>query len=303
MSDECRKALKVITVSTEKLLTLHRFSSVGDFYRRAAPFLAREEATHCLPIGICTNYLDNQSAGNDFFMATVERDDEVVTAALMTPPHNLILSLIVPDELTVDALSLLAYDLHAELGVLPGVIAPVPLAQCFADVWSNIAGQPFRLYQHQRIYQLQRVSPVRGVPGRLRLVDRADRDLLARWIYEFNQEALGEGSLADAEVWADRRIASAAHQTFLWEDGAPVALVGCGGRTPNGLRVGPVYTPPKHRRRGYASAATAAVSQRILDQGRRFVFLFTDLANPTSNHIYQEIGFRPIHNVDNYRAT
>lgn len=282
-------------------LSLHRFSSVADFYRRAGPFLARQEAIHCLPIGICTNYLDNQNEGSDLYLATIERGDEVVATALMTPPHNLVLSLVAPDELAADTLSLVAYDLHAEVGVLPGIIAPVPLAQHFAEVWRSIAGQPFRLYQHQRIYQLERVSPVEGVPGRLRSVDRSDCDLLARWIYAFNQEALGEGSFADAEVWADRRLASAAHQTFLWEDGAPVALVGCGGRTPNGLRVGPVYTPPEHRRRGYGSAATAAISQLILDRGRRCVFLFTDLANPTSNHIYQEIGYRPIRDVDIYR--
>ena len=77
-------------------------------------------------------------------------------------------------------------------------------------------------------------------------------------------------------------------------DGEPVSFGGFGGLTPNGIRIGPIYTPPELRRRGYASALTAALTQMLLDRGRRFCFLFTDLANPTSNSIYQRIGFRPI---------
>ena len=89
---------------------------------------------------------------------------------------------------------------------------------------------------------------------------------------------------------------------YLWEDqGAIVSVVGAGGETPNGIRIGPVYTPPEARGNGYASSLTAAASQDQLDRGRRFVFLFTDLANPTSNRIYQAIGYEPVIDVDMYR--
>ena len=73
------------------------------------------------------------------------------------------------------------------------------------------------------------------------------------------------------------------------------------GATPHGIRIGAVYTPPELRRRGYASALVAAVSQAELDRGRRWCFLFTDLANPTSNRIYQAIGYRPIRDVRMFR--
>ena len=77
-------------------------------------------------------------------------------------------------------------------------------------------------------------------------------------------------------------------------------MCGVGGPTPNGIRIGPVYTPPEFRGRGYASACVAAASQLQLDAGRRFCFLFADLSNPTSNHIYQEIGYEPVGDVDRY---
>ena len=82
---------------------------------------------------------------------------------------------------------------------------------------------------------------------------------------------------------------------WLWEDaGAPVSLAGFSGRTPTGIRIGPVYTPPEHRRRGYASTLVADLSAWLLDQGHRACFLYTDLANPTSNRIYVEIGYERV---------
>jgi predicted GNAT family acetyltransferase len=87
----------------------------------------------------------------------------------------------------------------------------------------------------------------------------------------------------------------------LWiDDGVPVSMTGVGARTPNGVRIGPVYTPPARRGRGYASNLVAAASQAELDAGTRAIFLFTDLANPTSNHIYQAIGFEPVTDIDRY---
>jgi len=86
----------------------------------------------------------------------------------------------------------------------------------------------------------------------------------------------------------------------LWEDGGTVSLAGCGGLTANGIRVGPVYTPPELRRRGYASALTAALTRELLAGGRRFCFLFTDLGNPTSNSIYRQVGYEPVADVDQW---
>jgi hypothetical protein len=148
---------------------------------------------------------------------------------------------------------------------------------------------------------LTAVRPPRPVAGRSRIAAFEDRDLLLAWVEAFKQEALGAADPADVVADVDRWIARRGKAVHLWEDGEIVSLCGVGGPTPNGIRIGPVYTPPGLRGRGYASALVAAVSQAELDAGRTFVFLFTDLANPTSNHIYQEIGYEPVRDFDDWR--
>jgi RimJ/RimL family protein N-acetyltransferase len=61
-----------------------------------------------------------------------------------------------------------------------------------------------------------------------------------------------------------------------------------------GRGVATVYTPAPLRGRGHAGAATAAVSRAALDAGAKEVLLFTDLANPTSNGLYQRLGYRAV---------
>ena len=107
-----------------------------------------------------------------------------------------------------------------------------------------------------------------------------------------------EGTIEGAREIAELRIAD--RDLFIWDDGGPVSTVTKTRHSTHGIVVSLVYTPPAHRNRGYASAAVAALSQQLLDAGWEFCALFTDLANPTSNSIYQRIGYRPVADFDEY---
>ena len=110
----------------------------------------------------------------------------------------------------------------------------------------------------------------------------------------FGVEVLEENDpgRTEARAMVEHRLGGDDGGFLLWEDGGEIVSVsGWGGPTPNGIRVGPVYTPPEARGRGYATALVAELSQTLLDGGRTFVFLYTDLANPTSNAIYERIGY------------
>ncbi|MCI0435180.1 MAG: GNAT family N-acetyltransferase [Gemmatimonadetes bacterium] len=197
-----------------------------------------------------------------------------------------------------DAIPLLAEDIGSVFPALPAVLGPAPETSAFAALWAEGHGVRASAGQRQRIYQLERlVPPSRPARGALRLAQRADRSLVAEWIGAFSAE-VGTHEV-NSDVLAADRIA--AKSMFLWIDGDPVSLAGWTGRSPNGIRVGPVYTPPQFRGRGYASAAVAAVTRRALDGGVRFCFLYTDLANPTSNAIYQRLGYEPVCDVMDWR--
>jgi predicted GNAT family acetyltransferase len=215
----------------------------------------------------------------------------VVAALLRTPPYRLILSTCERP----DALAVVANSLQATAPDLPGVTGLVPVVRAFAAHWQARTGIAGAETRGLRIYALRQVQPVAGVPGELRRATVDDRDRLVDWFLEFAAETATGPDRERISAGIDVRLGNPQGGLWFWEaEGEPVSLVGASGLTPHGIRIGPVYTPPEYRRYGYASAATAAVSQLLLAGGREFVFLYTDLANLTANHIYQAIGYEPV---------
>ncbi len=266
--------------------------SAEEFRERAEPLLLADEARHNLALGILATVTAHPEIYPTHGLWLVERDGEVVAAALRTPPYNLIL----PRPHDEGALSVLAAAIGDEL---PGVTGALPEADVFAAAWCAHRPLRSRVRVANGIFALERVVPVHGVPGGMRAATEDDRTVVSAWYRAFADEAMPESTPRDddADARRSRQLdvllgGDGSTGIALWElDGEVVSLAGFGGPTPNGIRVGPVYTPPGRRGQGYASALTAALSTRLLEGGRRFCFLYTDLANPTSNKIYRAIGY------------
>jgi predicted GNAT family acetyltransferase len=175
----------------------------------------------------------------------------------------------------------------------------------FAEAWSRVADADAAVEQPQRIYQLRSVRYTGDADGRMRKATIDDGKLVVDWVRAFQLELSpsNQAVMDQVEQGTAARLRSEHGGFYLWETSEPVSLVGCGSFTPNGARIGPVYTPPEHREQGYATALTASVSAWALGSGRRFCFLYTDLANPTSNRIYQRIGYEPVCDSKEYRFT
>jgi predicted GNAT family acetyltransferase len=217
----------------------------------------------------------------------------LVGAAVRTPPRSLLLAGVPTD------VALAVADFIAELrsaGVpaaeLPGVVGPVTAAEPFAAHWSAVTGHAGRVEMRQRAFRLDRVRPPTGISGRFRLATEADLDLCFGWMVDFQSEALPQ----QPKVYRERIAHTISDGRMgLWEDGGrPVSMVGRTMPAAGVIRIGPVYTPPELRRHGYGSACTAEVSRRALESGATACTLTTDLANPTSNAIYQRIGYYPV---------
>lgn len=272
-------------------MQIEHFENIDRYYKTVKDYLLQQEATHCLMLGLCSRNFKEQP-----YLAVVKKNNTVLATAIQTPPHKLVLS----KSLSEDAIALIASDLVSREVSLPGVIAPQPEALIFAKVWQSLTGQSFQLDMLQRIYQLEVVKPINMANGHLRSANDSDRSLLIDWIRAFTEEAIRDSEPEpNYQAICDRRLSQ--NSLYLWQDDVPVSMAGFSGATSNGIRINAVYTPPEYRRKGYASSCVAALSKTLLDKGYRYCFLFTNLANPTSNSIYQKIGYQPVCYVSNYR--
>lgn len=260
-----------------------RHGDADTFLRRAQPWLLQTEVENNLVLGLA----DRARSGSDpIYAATVEQNDRVVGCALRTPPRKLVLTRMPPG-----AVHALVLDVAACFAELPAVFGPPTAAREFARLWSELRHCALTDGMALRLYALRHVrDPAVPPPGALRIATDRDLGLVASWIACFAAEVATDVTSTRNHVAA--RIAEG--DLALWCDERPRTLAGYSGRSPNGVRIGYVYTPPEWRGRGYAGACVAALSRRALGSGAEFCCLYTDLANPTSNAMYQRIGYEPV---------
>lgn len=273
-------------------MRITRHATAGAFLAEAQGFLLRDEAENHLVLGIAGE-LAAAPAFEGLWLATAGEAGETVACALQTPPHQVIVT-----RAPAAAVDALVDELTAWGVEVPGVVGPVETASRFARLWSRRTGREALVGTHQRIYRLDAVDPgLEPCPGRLLQAGENDLERVTEWIEAFQQEALPMGDSREMAVTKTRQGA-----VFLWDhDGGPMTMAAWAGPTLHGVRLNLVYTPPELRGRGYATACVAALSRRLLAEGRRFCALYADLANPTSNGIYLRIGYRPVCDVDEIR--
>lgn len=224
-------------------------------------------------------------------LLTVERGPDCVMAALQSGA-NLILTRGHPG-----AVEALVKQLSADDSSLSGTIGPARTTESFLQDWHARTGHETRLQMRLRVHELTGIIPPKRPSGVFRRAAMRDMEPLATWADALNVELRSENP-APGEQSVRKRIDLG--RMYVWDNGGPVSMAACDGPTPRGIRINFVYTPPEHRARGYAAACVADLSQVLLDEGRRFCALFTDLANPVSNRLYARLGYRPICDFDEY---
>ncbi|MCX6095087.1 MAG: GNAT family N-acetyltransferase [Candidatus Bipolaricaulota bacterium] len=271
-------------------MTLRIFGDATAFLDVVEPKLLAREAENALLLGVATALRDGRRYGDEppFLACTVD-ETAVAAAAVRTPPYNLLLG-----KATRSEWEPIAHHLAAVGADLPGVNAEEDVALDFAEWWSTSRGVRHEVAMRQRLYQLTAVTFPVDVPGQARWAEVNDAELLARWTKAFNAEAIPGSPPDDVTALIARHLA--ARTLLVWDDGCPVSMAAATRSTPHGGSVSLVYTPPEKRGHGYASACVAALSRRMLESGKQFCTLFTDLDNPTSNRIYQRMGYRPLTN-------
>jgi len=267
-------------------MEVESFDDAAEFRSVADSLLLADEAVNNLILGVTSTVIHDPDTFEGFGAWVAREAGVPVAAAARTPPHNLILAL-TTSEPAVHALA-------NQIPDLPGVVGVSPSVHRFAEARPETA----TLTMSQGVFQLSEVVPPPPVEGLSRQARSEEVDQLVEWRLAFEEEAIGhvdDPSLSRRST--EWRIEEQSSRFGLWVhevNGEVVCISGHSGPTPNGIRIGPVYTPPEHRGRGYASTLVASESQWLLDQGHSYCFLYTDLANTTSNSIYTRLGYSQI---------
>ncbi len=275
-------------------LRVLRHADAESLLRCAEPWLLQAEPRTNLVLGLAHSLRAESSANRSRpWLLSIHEGNSVIGCALRTPPGDLIIT-----QLERPGVEALIHSLGAELPALPGVIGPDPSSGEFAAQWSKLHQLPSQLRMRQRFYVLhQSRADLPATPGRLRRATSSDLPLVAEWVAQFTEQ-VATGDPRDPQEAAERAITRG--QLYLWQGFRPVSMAAWTGATPNGRRVGYVFTPPAERRRGYAAACVAALSGAILSEGDRYCCLYADLGNPTSNAIYVRVGYEPLYDATQF---
>jgi GNAT superfamily N-acetyltransferase len=271
---------------------------VTEFLAAAGPYLRKERArntviltvTEAMRAGVAGAAREGDPAARPLLGWWSEPAGQIGGAFLHTPRFPVVLTAVAP----AVAAELAGVTLASR--PVPGVNAHPAAAEAFAAAWRTVHGGQVGVHVHvnQRLYRLAELGGPDPAPdGTASIADASDVPLLADWFTAFAVEVHDMGAGVDQFAAARERVSYGG--VTVWQAGGQPVAIACATRQVAGMaRIGPVYTPPGFRGRGYGSAVTAAASRRLLEAGAEDVLLYTDLANPVSNSIYQRIGYRAV---------
>lgn len=262
------------------------------FAAAARPLLAADPVRHTLALTVLHTLCQLPDPANEVAAMVTVRDDDRTVGALLRPAGRPAIVSAVRTEHAAAVDQLLA-GIDPEL---PGVVGPVPEVEAFVAAHTARTGSSVRVDMRMRLFVLGRLTAPVGVAGAVRIAAENDGDLIDEWIGEFRTEAIPNLREPPRPREHVVRPDPSGHCRLIWEaDGEPVALAVARPPIAGMSRIGPVYTPGRHRERGYGAAVTAAAARWAMNAGAQHVVLFTDLSNATTNRLYPRIGFRPVH--------
>ncbi|SDN42850.1 hypothetical protein SAMN04488137_4444 [Fictibacillus solisalsi] len=270
-------------------MKLESYSSVNEFYKAAEPFLMKQEAASGYMLSSCIKQLEKKpSSHNPPFLCCVKEDKDMRLAALMTPPGPLQLY---GEEAGIEAV---VHKLINEDWGIARLSAPAALAHAFAEKWLQQTGNTYRVMSSMKLYGTDHISFSSGSIGELRQATSQDREMTARWLYEMGMENRSLLTKNEALVMAKEMIEK--KSIFFWknEKSEPSSMAALTRQTPNTITINMVYTPKEQRRKGYAKACVANLSQWLLETDITYCTLYADGSNVAANELYTSIGYQEI---------
>jgi predicted GNAT family acetyltransferase len=268
------------------------------FLQMSQKALEEDEINGNLIFGLSNTLLKNENTyGKEApLYSIVYKNNEISLIGLMTPPRNLLLY----ENKNLDSgiMEYFVENLYSRNIHIPGVIGEKNIAKLFMEKWTKIKNSNFKINMNLRVFKLTKVEEYIKPVGLFRKAEERDIECIIEFITNFSSETKEPNSSSRIKEMAENGIVN--NEIYVWDNKNIVSMAKKQRPTKHGMAVGGVYTPLEHRYKGYATALVAELSQNILNSGKLFCTLYTDLSNPTSNSRYQKIGYKPIYDHISY---
>lgn len=262
------------------------------YYQETLPFLLQKEAANNLQIGISYHEKDKTKRAEDLFATLVDEDETILMTVSCTPPFHVLLGAGMR-KISAEMLRFVAAEIAKRGDKISGVLAEKEMASCFAEAYAEKTKQACVVSMEERVYVLY-TEDMPKKTGEVRQASEKDMHFLPYWLTEMHYDFRGKALPLAQQIEEATVLLQQENLFLLTDEGMPVCMAGFARETPNGYSVNRVYTPPGFRGRGYASYLVAALHKIARNRGKAFTTLFTNLANPVANHVYQKIGYQAV---------
>ncbi|MET1014502.1 MAG: GNAT family N-acetyltransferase [Paenisporosarcina sp.] len=267
------------------------YQQPNEFATIAEPYLLDNEDIYSLFYGVLQGIKNGRY--QEYFMASIIEDGKLLGLLQMTPPHPL--NLIVMEELDKGrVIDFVVDELFTRNIPVPSVVGMKSVILTFAEKWKMKTDKDSKILMDQGLYRLDQViESLQMTTGSWRYSCIEDSPLIEQWYQDFeNDTGITKTPIAQIKERVVQFIKD--NEVFLWENqGQVVSMMKKSRPSEHGVTVSFVFTPKEQRKKGYARTMVAAGSKELLNSFN-FCVLYTDMLNPTSNKIYQEIGYRKI---------
>jgi len=268
-------------------MKLNQFQTAQEFLNHTQNFLEIDEATNSLMLGLA---IANKSVDDNSLYLNITENETILFAAIQTPSRNLIVC--GREEGMISYITTLINYFKDENIDIPGINGPAKLVSQLSEAFCESYNWKSKIRYNQVVYQLTEIENNPNLEGNLKIATEDDLPLIGKWMDTFFEESLQISDSEGAKATAKKKISR--KEVYLWEKVSIVAMTCIARHTANGISINYVYTPNHQRKKGYGTKLVAQVSTLMLKKGYKFCTLFADQDNPSTNRIYQRIGYKTV---------
>ena len=267
-----------------------RFSpNISDYMEKVEHLLIKKEACNHLLLGLMNYY--QTTISKDIYLGYIMENSSLQYAFMQTPLNQWILADI--DHVDEQMIRNLAQFLYTRGMKVPGIQGPTSVAEIFVKEWLPLKKTRAKLYKKELVYRLDKQEKTIYTTDKLMKATIKEHELVRKWLIHFGKETNEIITDIRASHMATKYIENGS--LYFWlVDGEPVSMANQSQKTKHGVTINAVYTPDAQKGKGYATNLVATLSQKLLDEGNAFCCLLADKENPTSNYVYQKIGYQVV---------